>query len=539
MTSNLTQDTRIVSPYAKQIFLIYGAYRCLLSTLLLYLSWQSAAIHLASFLSDDLFKISAVGYLITSITALVIYHSIQRWRTYYTFITLIIDVLFLHLILIDAGGATTGFGSLIIIALAASAILIPDQRATFLAALSTVLTIYIEWLLSTTIQTYTPHFVESGVMGCGYFVTVLLATYLTSRMSLSELIVKEKSQTLHELETINKSIVESMRTGIIACDENFHALIINNAACEMLYGPAQHHQSSTAGTPIHQGLQLRLLRWLQDDSIRTEPFQAYQGGPNIQVNFTKIGEAMHENILIFIEDIARYSQKAQQLKLASLGRLTASIAHEIRNPLSAISYSTQLLDESTQLTPSDKKLTAIMIKHTARINSIIENILQLSRRDNQVSPLPIDLKHWLHDFIVSFKETQTHACDIQIDIRVKDTVINFDTGQLQQVLTNLLQNALRFSAKNNKGNYALIEVNAIADSNLPYLQVIDHGVGIEEAHAQSLFEPFFTTSSKGTGLGLYLSREMCEMNQARLEYISRKSGACFRITFAHPKRVVQ
>ena len=222
-----------------------------------------------------------------------------------------------------------------------------------------------------------------------------------------------------------------------------------------------------------------------------------------------------------LEKTAQTTQKAQQLKLASLGRLTASIAHEIRNPLGAISHAAQLLNESEQISGADKRLLTIIEQHCHRVNNIIETILQLSRRQKS-TPQLINLKDWLDSFIDEFIQTPV--------------LIRFDTDQLYQVVYNMVNNAFRYSAKN---KHNTIEMMADVDNinQLPYLEIYDLGPGVAEDNQKNLFEPFFTTEKHGTGLGLYLARELCEANQAHLDYIPQPEGACFRITFSHPNRL--
>jgi len=225
------------------------------------------------------------------------------------------------------------------------------------------------------------------------------------------------------------------------------------------------------------------------------------------------------------------------MKLASLGRLTASIAHEIRNPLSAISHAGQLLAESPQLQASDTRLTDIIQQHSQRMNSIIENILQLSRLQRS-HPEEFLLKPWLQDFVTTFCSTQgIETRYITIDIAPLDTLVRIDPTQLNQVLWNLCHNGLRYSVKQT-GNLRLTLHGGINNESVnPFLEVIDSGPGVSQDALDHLFEPFFTTEPKGTGLGLYISRELCESNQARLNYIPTPGrGSCFRIVFADPRR---
>jgi len=234
--------------------------------------------------------------------------------------------------------------------------------------------------------------------------------------------------------------------------------------------------------------------------------------------------------------MAALAQQAQQLKLASLGRLTASIAHEIRNPLGAISHAGQLLAEDEQLGAADQRLTEIIQAHSKRVNTIIENIMQLSRRQ-PTQPEELELKPWLDGFLHDFGHDNPAGADkIDMSKIPENLFVRFDSSQLQQVISNLCHNGLSHGANQGSARVSL-QAGISHDNHKPYLDVIDNGPGVASDDLTKLFEPFFTTSAIGTGLGLYIARELCESNQARLDYVPGKDqGACFRITFADTRR---
>jgi two-component system sensor histidine kinase PilS (NtrC family) len=229
-------------------------------------------------------------------------------------------------------------------------------------------------------------------------------------------------------------------------------------------------------------------------------------------------------------------QRAQQLKLASLGRLTASIAHEIRNPLGAISHAGQLLAESPNLDAQDQRLSGIIKEHCGRVNGIIENVMSLSRRETSM-PEIFELEHWLETFYQEMTGRLDLASEeVIVRKQVDDAVhVRMDASQLHQVLWNLCENGLRYGRSLPR---LILRYGIRDDSQRPYLDVIDSGEGIPEDDIEHIFEPFFTTAGQqGTGLGLYLARELCEGNQASLSLLeSTSEGCCFRILFAHPER---
>ncbi|MNZ68984.1 Sensor protein ZraS [compost metagenome] len=240
---------------------------------------------------------------------------------------------------------------------------------------------------------------------------------------------------------------------------------------------------------------------------------------------------------MFLEDISQIAQQAQQLKLASLGRLTAGIAHEIRNPLGAISHAAQLLQESEVLDGHDRRLTQIIQDQSRRMNLVIENVLQLSRR-RQANPQLIDLKYWLYRFAGELRENLRDTERLHLQAGQGSIQTRMDPNQLTQVLTNLVQNGLRYSTQQHGTGQVWLNLFRDSETELPVLEVLDDGPGISPEQQARLFEPFFTTETKGTGLGLYISRELCESNQARIDYKMRnEGGSCFRITFAHPRKL--
>jgi two-component system sensor histidine kinase PilS (NtrC family) len=217
--------------------------------------------------------------------------------------------------------------------------------------------------------------------------------------------------------------------------------------------------------------------------------------------------------------------------------LSASIAHEIRNPLGAISHAAQLLSESQSLEKGDRRLTDIIHAHCKRLNGVIENVLEVSRR-RPPSPIRLNLKEWLEQFVTEFKQAGMEDADIKLNVIPTDTEIRIDPGQLGQAVTNLVQNALRYSRAATGRAAVLLEGGIDPGTERPYLNVIDRGPGVPVGKEKILFEPFFTTERTGTGLGLYITRELCEANQARVTYSRHEGGGSnFRITFAHPDRI--
>jgi len=270
-------------------------------------------------------------------------------------------------------------------------------------------------------------------------------------------------------------------------------------------------------------------------TLRPQSLKIPGNGLELQPSFIALDQSPNQQTLVFLEDLAQIAQQAQQLKLAALGRLTAGISHEIRNPLGAISHAAQLLAESEELDSADRRLTQIIQDHSQRMNRVIENVLQLSRRQ-QSAPQRLDLKPWLEHFVAESREQASERQSIHLRINSGDFITLMDPDQLTQILDNLLRNGWRHSALLHQQAEVWLALFVDPDSQLAVLEVQDNGPGVPSDQQAHLFEPFFTTSSQGTGLGLYLSRELCESNQARLDFKPRQGGGCFRITFAHGRK---
>jgi two-component system, NtrC family, sensor histidine kinase PilS len=245
---------------------------------------------------------------------------------------------------------------------------------------------------------------------------------------------------------------------------------------------------------------------------------------------------------VFLEDTTLQSEKAQQAKLAALGRLSASVAHEIRNPVGALSHAAQLLGESENLGESQQRLTTIIENNATRVSNIVENILQLSRRE-QLSQERIDLVEWAKQFVEEFTGAlNVPTATLDLDITDAPIEVRMDPGHLDQVLTNLCENALRYGQQAGEPPRVELAIGRRGGTGRPYLEVRDRGPGIQAELAERVFEPFFrgTTQTEhrdGSGLGLFISRELCEVNRAALVFEPRDGGGTtFRIIFADPQR---
>ena len=324
-----------------------------------------------------------------------------------------------------------------------------------------------------------------------------------------------------------------MRTGVLLVDGNGEIRLANEAAMVQLGSSGEGRRNLVTAAPE---LARHLQRWQHDTTSEPAPLQLSPELPEILPRFTRL-LAGSDQVLVFLDDASLASRRAESLTLATLGRFSASLAHEIRNPLAAISYATQLLEESRDIPEADRRLLEIIYQQTHRMNGIVENVLGLARRE-AARPEHTDLAEFVRNFVADYQESHPLDNDrLEAHVPRAPVTAMVDRRQLQQVVTVLVHNALVYGRL--PGEPARIGVHArLDDAGTPLLDVTDRGPGIPERVAAQLFRPFFTTSGHGTGLGLYIARELCLANQASLDYVPVPAGgACFRIRLSGARAI--
>jgi two-component system sensor histidine kinase PilS (NtrC family) len=324
-----------------------------------------------------------------------------------------------------------------------------------------------------------------------------------------------------------------MRTGVIVVDGANLIQQVNEAAWHLLGNPAASRRELGDVAPE---LSRRLYHWRTHGKTDTVPVALAPGMPEVIPRFVRLGADDGEDVVIFLDDISLLSRQAEQLTLSSLGRLAASVAHEVRNPLAAISYSAQLLGEATEIPEADQRLVDIIRAQCTRMNAIVENILQLSRRERS-KPEPMDLVPWVLGFVEEYRSTNSLERDeLRAVTATRSVSALVDPNQLHQVVWNLVQNARRYGRLPDEPARIAIVARHLAEQGPPVVEVVDRGPGIPKRVADQIFDPFYTTHEHGTGLGLYIARQLCEANQAALDYVPvAGGGSCFRITLASPQ----
>lgn len=519
---------------------LFGLYRLAVATIFLGLSlFVSLFASKFSFLASQnplMLQWASGIYVLFSTIALICTYFRRIPYKPQVYLTIFFDIAAITLLMHLYGGITSGFGTLMIVVVAGGSLLLPGKSALFFAALSALAILLHEIYASLHALFEKTAYAQAGLLGAALFATALLAITLAKRAKESAELAAKRGVDLANLAKLNEHLVNKMEAGIMVIDDDGTIRMINHAARKLLNKPKIGEQSKLldVSVPLH-ALYKSWRRAGESPEFRSHLDRlALSDTADLQVRITPVGSRKHDKgSVIYLTDNSDVERQVQEAKLASLGRLTASIAHEIRNPLGAISHAAQLLDESRELIQADKRLATIIQDQSRRLNNIINNVLLLSRRDN-AKPEKIELHSWLTKFIDEFSRTNDLPKDwISMCLSPQDGTISMDPNHLHQVLWNLCKNAKKYGVVNSVEAKMQFVAAINTASKTSYLDVIDSGPGIGKEHQSQLFEPFFTTSATGTGLGLYLSRELCKNNGGDLRYIRlSEGGSCFRIEFS-------
>jgi two-component system sensor histidine kinase PilS (NtrC family) len=436
------------------------------------------------------------------------------------------DVLFVALAMIAAGASGGPLPILLFPQLAASGWLLRTRTAFFHAALASVTVLGIDlWhVLEGRAGAAQPF--QTGVIGLGYFATVGIAVALGRYTKASEDLAAQRGIDVANLEQVNRLIIQDMQDGVLVVDLN-GVVRGHNAQVTRLLGGFGRMRGGMRLAEFSSTLHDYWRRWQEDLSEQLPPFKVETTQRLLRVRLVRIGSGLNGGTLIYLEDLGRAQSEAQQMKLAAMGRLTASIAHEVRNPLSAINQAAQLLEEDGAVVPEGQRLLNMIRNNAKRIDRIVGEVLQLNRRDRQ-QPEMIPFAEFLQalvDEIVAAENIPPGGVLMQIPA---DLTIIFDRGHLNQIVWNLVRNAWQHCQKKEGSIRISGRPGYMGDAVICELD--DDGQGIPAELRGQIFEPFFTTRPGGTGLGLYIARELADANGAALELLPKTPGAHFRMT---------
>ncbi|WP_395770979.1 sensor histidine kinase [Arenimonas sp.] len=406
---------------------------------------------------------------------------------------------------------------MMLVNMAAAGLLLSQRRSSALTVMAIAL-LFAHYLMVRLRSEANADVVQTLMLAASYAATVLFCQLLANQAKLSQALAETRGLQLAEMAQMNEQIIKCMRSGVILLDRHHRVLLSNEAAGQLSRQSVQHGQRLWE---FSEELDNRLELWCKHPEQRPEALSLYEGGPTVIPRFVSI--ALNElNYLVFLEDSRIFSGRADELQLANLGRLSASIAHEIRNPLAAISYAQQLLAESETTNESDRRMLEIIGNQSKRLNGIIENILGLARRQT-ANPQILEINGFLANLVA--EHLSTHPDDralIHLQSIPEPVHALFDQLHLHQIMTVLLTNALEYGHVPHIATEIRISVRM--DGRTPVIDISDRGPGIALKEREQLFMPFYTTSHHGAGLGLYIAKQLADANQAQLCYETIPGG---------------
>ena len=486
--------------------------------------------------SPPLFLSTSFAYFVFAVFSVVLVRRRFGSPRYHTIAQVTVDLCVLTLILQTSGGVGGGLGLLFVVPVGGLSFVLRTRNALFLAALATLGVLFVTVGQEVGGHTDIGAYTSAGLLGAMLFTIATAASLIAGRMRESEALVLQKDVDLANMAELSQYILQHLRESLLVVDAGDNIRLINASAADIL-GNERALPNALLGE-VSPRLLYCLSTWRQNAGRERTPesFVAADGGRVIQPYFAPLGEGPPGPTLIFLEDTTLMAERVQQSKLAALGRLSASIAHEIRNPVGAMSHAGQLLAESPVIGPGERRLTEIISSNAERVSAIINNVLQLSRRE-ATKAQRLQLVEWLDDFVREFSQTtQITGTQIRLLGDANSLVVRFDPGQLHQVVWNLCDNALKYGSPQTDSPIE-VRYGRLSPNNRPYLEVADRGTGIEEKAVERIFEPFFTGRKGGTGLGLYIARELCQLNRSVLLYEARDGGgSIFRVVFSDPQR---
>lgn len=503
-----------------------GLYRLILVTLLVTLQESGAIGQLFEQLLQRVFFAGCRVYALLALPLVLLTLYRRPGLVTQVILNFLLDTAAIATLVFASGGVGAGLGMLLVPSVVGAGLLLSSRLGLLAAAVATFAMLGQEVIRQFPFLYSPSDFTASGVLGAMFFVTAAAASIVARRARVSEALARRVGSEFADLSRLNEVVLDTMQTGVAVVDADDQIRALNAAAMRLLDAGSERML-----TLVSPGVAAALARWRAGSATPEPPIApATPGGAELLARFRRLGTGGEAPVLILLEDGARIREQAQQIKLAALGRLSASIAHEIRNPLSAITHAGQLLAESTALAHEDKRLLDIVQRHGARINTIVKDVLELSR--GVAHPETLRLADWLPQSLSQYREAHPGR---QAALSCEPGLLaRFDPHHLQQLLFNLLDNAWLHGSR--EGVAPSVRMEARRHYQLGgVLEVIDDGPGVASEISEQLFEPFFTTESQGTGLGLFLARELCAYNQAKLSYHRGGSGgAVFRITFIAP-----
>lgn len=500
----------------------FNAYRLIIAVLLLTVVavWSDNL----QFGSRDraLFMAAAGTYSLFSIAYFALIRIRRRFDLQIT-LQVAADIVFIVILIYASNGISSGLGLLLLTTLAAAGLISRGRLTLFYAALASIAVLLEQTYEVLALDTNIAQYMQAGLLSGGYFATAWLAHTLAKRTLASEQLAAQRGVDLENMAQVNQLVIQDMQDGVLVVDDQGVIRQFNARAGRTL--GLVHGRRDMLLKDYAPALAARFEEW-RDDMTGLDVAGEMMLNRMLNARFVPMGRSRRVGAVIFLEDLTRIQAEARQMKLAALGRLTANIAHEIRNPLGAISHAAELLQEEAAISDTATRLLTIIHDNTMRLDHMINDVLRLNRGE-RAHREKFKLVDYLKVFIDQFCQIEKISPGMfEID-PAADPYVLFDPSHLNQVMWNLCRNALRH-CRHEKASIRIM-VAAEPGGGVVKLDVIDDGSGVSAAVRNQLFEPFFTTASGGTGLGLYIAREVCEANAATLDYVETPGGAQFTV----------
>lgn len=514
---------------------LYSVYRLILIGVLQLLTLtENMPMQLGGY-DPKLFDMVLNGFTVLSVVAIFSAHF--RWPSYMAQVYLhpVTDIVFLLLLIFSSGGLHSGMGILLGLPIILQNILRPGQISLMLTAIAITSLLGVEMYMQHEAVRDSSDLSYAGILTLFIFSASWMLGKWFEKASLTAELAKRRGVDLANLSQLNQSILDQLQTGILVVERSGVIRHMNPTAWDMLGRPPDWRSKPLRD--FAPELNAHFKHWSAHVCPKVVSYDIkHWRTTELSFRLSQLGTRSSGAALIYLEDTSAQREKQQGVKMASLGQLTANIAHEIRNPLGAISHAAQLLSESPELSKPDQRMVQIIQENSKRMNTTIESVLNLSRK-REANRENIALENWLQKFREDFvRQSSLSMKQINLYVEPAGAEIQFDPNHFDQIMWNLCRNAEKYAHEDAAALQLDIQCMQPAHTRDLILSVMDNGVGINEAAQERLFEPFYTTSTKGTGLGLFMARELCLSNGANLEYVQLNGrGSCFRIVFAHRK----
>lgn len=505
---------------------LFNFYRLILGGLLLFVAFAFGDILLQTSAQQRGFVWVTGGYLLMvaiSIVAVALRKPRPSWQLAFQVAS---DIAAVALWSYFSQNAQSNLGMLLLLSLALAGVISRGRITLLYAALASIAMLLEHGYAVLTQDASVAQFFQAGILSASYFAVAWFAHTLTRYANASERLAMLRGVDLSNMAEANRLMIQDMPDGVLVVDERGNVRQFNPGAERLLgyVAPVGMEITLAECSPLLEAL---FAAWRQNKALGHEVLRLPLTNQLVRVRFLPVEREGFWGAVVVLEDMQRAQEQAQQVKLAALGRLTANIAHEVRNPLSSISYAAELLKEEGG-DPKNDRLVQIILDNTSRLNRIVHDVMQINRRD-RAQPEGFDLSEKVVKDIDALCQVESLPSTLFAVYISQNCEVYFDRGHFEQILWNLCRNAVRYS----QGKAGSVQVKVErADEGRVLLQVIDDGDGVQGDSISKLFEPFNTTDAGGTGLGLYIARELCEANGARIDYVSGENGgACFRIVF--------